>query len=864
MPMKLHRAVGIDLGTTNSAIAMMAPEGDDILLYADKFRRKTWPSLVGWEPDAEQFVTGWEAWNRRAMSPAPVGSIKRKMGKQELIQIGPSQLLPEEISSKILAALVAPMEQFCNEKIETYDVEVTEAVVTVPAYFDAPQIEATRRAGELAGLEVASLVQEPTAAAMYYAWRHGIGDGVFLVYDLGGGTFDVSVIRCLGGEYQVIGIDGDNFLGGDDFDRRLAEMFRKHLVEQGYALDLDLSDSDDAVRFALLTRVAQETKEALSSADVQYVARRDLFDDQNGDPVTLEFEVSRAQFEELIGDLVEQTIERCHAAVARAGEKADVGLSDIDHVLLVGGSTRVPLVLETIGRTLCSGQTGAAAPLQDEPDTCVALGAAIAAANHSGLRLVDDSGARLTLTTPLYTHKSRLRIVGRFEAEPERLEQADSVALINAANDVEGVVRTEERDKGRLFEFDDIAMPEAGRYPFLIEPVDANGEPLASFPLVAVRGREDAFRPTGSALSNPSVLAKDFYLEVVRDGRSDREVLLERGSSLPARGEFRFFTSDRSGAVILRLYQNRFPIRTIHLTIPDETEVGSPVDLDVEIDESMAMVAQGEVAGQKFWAQIEPPPAREERNWSQIEALLDRVEQVARTLWGLEARHFKRQADPLVAGIRETARTDPDKLQALAYRLDDLLEDYHNRDAELTPGWGRFEAILDAVKRVVYRGDGSRQLGMSSDEWRDRIEQIEAAGDEAYRSRSQQEWTKSFSQAQAIWESIAQDEYRFRHTNVDDQLRRLHAGLRGEIDDLRTAFGSFNASPNPETAKLQRGELDRLQTELAERVEKPLGQLDLDTLAAAQAKTELDRLWEAAAHVRRQFEKLPTLGLVSR
>jgi molecular chaperone DnaK len=862
--MKLQRAVGIDLGTTNSAIAMMAPEGDDILLYADEFRRSTYPSIVGWHPDEERFVTGWEAWNRRALRPSPVSSVKRKMGKTELLEIGPSQLKPEEISSKILAGLAGPMGPFCDARIEDYDVELGGAVITVPAYFDAPQIEATKKAGELAGLTVHSLVQEPTAAAMYYAWKHGIGDGTFLVYDLGGGTFDVSVIRCLGGEYQVLGIDGDNFLGGDDFDRRLAEHFRRHLVEQGYALDLDLSDPDDSTRFTLLMRIAQEIKEALSTSDVQYVGRRNIFEDHNGESVTLELEFGRAQFEEMIGDLVDQSVERCQDAIARAGEVADITAAEIDHVLLVGGSTRVPLVRRTITEQLCDGQTAAEAPLQDEPDTCVALGAAIAAANHTGLRLVDDSGATLTITTPLYTPRASVRIVGRFEGTPEQLEAADSVALLNAAHDVAGVVRTEETEDARVFEFDAIDMPDVGRYPFVVEPVDRNGEPVASFPITAVRGEERELRPTGSALSNPTVLAKSLYLEVVRDGEAKREVLIERGASLPARGEFRFFTADRSGAVILRLYQNRFPIRTIHLTLPDDTSVGTPVDLDIEVDEAMAIVAQGEVAGQRFWAQIEPPPPQEERDWETIEALLEQVDEVGRTLWGLESRFFRRQADPLVAGIRETARTDPDKLQALAGRLEDLLAEYHNRDAELTPGWGRFESIVDAIKRVVYRGDSTRQLGMSTEQWSGKIATMEAEANQAYQNRDQEAWTQAFNQAQAIWESLAQDEYRFRNTDVSGQLKRLQASLRSEIDDLRTALSSFNTSSNPETEALQHSEIDRLTSELEQRVEQPLERLDLERLTAAQAKTELDRLWEAASHVRRQYEKLPTLGLVSR
>ncbi|MFP4600024.1 MAG: Hsp70 family protein, partial [Persicimonas sp.] len=387
----LNRPAGIDLGTTNSAIALMRPEGDDLLLLEDRLRRTTFPSMVGWDPQKEAFITGFEAWNRRVMEPRPVGSIKRKMGTQQRVELGPHEMLPEEVSSKILEELVSRMRTFVDDKTDAYEVSIERAVITVPAYFDAPQIEATRKAGELAGVEVLGLLQEPTAAAMYYAWKHGIGDGNFLVYDLGGGTFDVSVIRSLMGEYQVLAIDGDNYLGGDDFDRRLAEKFRQHLVDQGYELDLDIANNDDdRVRFLLLERVAREVKEALTTSEFQYVGRRDLFEDQAGQPVTLDMEVGRIEFEELIEDLIDQSIEACERALEQSAEQADVGLSDIDYVLLVGGSTRVPLVQQKVAEALCPSaeDDGDDGPLLDEPDTCVGLGAAIHAANLAGLTWV--------------------------------------------------------------------------------------------------------------------------------------------------------------------------------------------------------------------------------------------------------------------------------------------------------------------------------------------------------------------------------------------------------------------------------------------------------------------------------------------
>ncbi|MEO1272781.1 MAG: Hsp70 family protein, partial [Myxococcota bacterium] len=230
--MYLDRPIGIDLGTTNSAVALLEPDGRDLLIYTDRFRRRVVPSVVAWDPGAEEMLVGFKAWNRRGLEPEPISSIKRKMGQETTTQLGPKAMTPQEISAEILKAVRSGMVEYAGARLDGsgYGLELGRAVITVPAYFDAPQIEATRKAGELAGLEVMSLLQEPTAAAMYYAWKHGLQDGTFMVYDLGGGTFDVSIIRCLMGEYQVLGIHGDNYLGGDDFDRRFAEHLRKHLV----------------------------------------------------------------------------------------------------------------------------------------------------------------------------------------------------------------------------------------------------------------------------------------------------------------------------------------------------------------------------------------------------------------------------------------------------------------------------------------------------------------------------------------------------------------------------------------------------------------------------------------------------------
>jgi molecular chaperone DnaK len=808
--------------------------------------------------DGQKWVTGWDAWNRRGMQPFPIMSIKRKMGSGQKTPLNGRDWAPHEVSGEILKGLMGLATSRFESLVEGHSTAFDAAVITVPAYFDAPQIEDTRRAGEAAGLTVLGLLQEPTAAAMYHAWKHGIEDGLFLVYDLGGGTFDVSVIRSLHGEYQVLGIDGDNFLGGDDFDRRLAEHFRKHLVEQGFSLDLDLQNPEDAARFYVLMRVAQEVKEALSTSDMQYVARRDMFVDHEGNPVTLELEYAKAEFESLIRDLVEETLRCCERAVAKAVERGGIDGSAIEHVLMVGGSTRVPLVRELVSAAFCNGQTRAVELRVDEPDTSVALGAALRAATLGGLHIKSD-GLELHLRTSTYTHESSIDIAGSVQAH-----EAHTVALINQAGDVAAITRLRPNDAQASFEFEDVRLPDHGTYVFSLDVNDASGDSQGAAPVFITRGAPEMTRPTGGALSNPTVLAKDIVLEVVRDGRCDRQVLLPLGTSLPATAEFTFYTADRSGAVILRLYQSRFPIRTIHLSIPSETPVGSSVLLKVSVEESMAMVAEGEVAGQRFWAQIDPPPPREVRDWQDIESLLDETETIAANLWGGELHLFNEVTASLVAGIRETVRTDPDKLQALVARLEDVLDRYRNREKQLTPAWSRFESLLDNVRRAVWRDEGARKLGLKADEWVARLKQVEAAGKDAYDQGNQAGWTRAFNQVQAVWESLIQDEYRFAGAQdpaayVQEQI----ANLRAHIDQLRSDVHRFVVSPQLETATLQRAELERLNAEITTRVEAELDKLQRET-RPENLKPELDRLFETLVYLRRQFEKLPTLGLVTR
>ena len=350
----MSRAVGIDLGTTNSEVAIVEQgqarvlpgDDDDFIL----------PSCVGLN-DSGKLLVGREALRQYEAAPErTVKSIKRWMGTDHKTRLGDRDYLPHEISAIILRALKQRAETALGEA-------VTQAVVTVPAYFTDAQRQATKTAGEIAGLEVLQIINEPTAAALAYDLRSDETEQV-LVYDLGGGTFDVSVVEITGEVTEVLASHGNNQLGGDDFDRRL-QLHLKDVFRQQHSVDVP----DDPVTNARLLRVAEQAKIDLSAHS--FTAIREAFLGTKGKTALhLEFELTRTAFEALIRPLLEETLE----SIDRALSDASLPPEALDRVILVGGSTRMPLIQQMIEAHLGQAPTDGI-----QPDLCVALGASLQA-----------------------------------------------------------------------------------------------------------------------------------------------------------------------------------------------------------------------------------------------------------------------------------------------------------------------------------------------------------------------------------------------------------------------------------------------------------------------------------------------------
>ncbi|MDX6153934.1 Hsp70 family protein [Marinococcus sp. PL1-022] len=351
--------IGIDLGTTNSAVSVLKNGHPEII--PNKEGGRVTPSIVQMNFNGE-IIVGQEAKDSYpSLTSQTVLEVKRLMGSEEKVSMGEESYRAEEISAHILTYLKKSAEEMLAE-------EVTEAVVTVPAYFSDAQRKATQKAGELAGFKVDRLINEPTAAAMAFGFENVDKNQHLLVYDLGGGTFDVSIVEMFNGVLQVKSSAGNNELGGMDFDKKIVdwitETFEK---EKGFNVYVDADESEQLRREALLKEAAEKAKKTLSAQTVAKIQIPFLGIHENA-PISIDLELSRAEFEKLIDPLVKLSMKEVEKALTDAG----LDVSDVSEILLVGGSTRIPCVQETVENKF--NRT----PLKTvNPDEAVALGAAI-------------------------------------------------------------------------------------------------------------------------------------------------------------------------------------------------------------------------------------------------------------------------------------------------------------------------------------------------------------------------------------------------------------------------------------------------------------------------------------------------------
>ncbi|MDY4711323.1 MAG: molecular chaperone DnaK [Ruminococcus bromii] len=454
----MAKTIGIDLGTTNSCVAVI--EGGEPVVIANAEGARTTPSVVAFSKDGERMV-GQVAKRQAITNPErTVSSIKREMGTAHKVTIDGKSYTPQEISAMILQKLKADAEAYLGEK-------VTQAVITVPAYFTDAQRQATKDAGKIAGLDVKRIINEPTAAALSYGVDKE-NDQKVMVYDLGGGTFDVSIIEMGDGVQEVLATAGNNRLGGDDFDQRVIDWIADEF-KKSEGVDL----RGDKMAMQRLKEAAEKAKIELSNVTTSTINLPFIGMNSDGTPLNLEMTLTRAKFNELTEDLVEATMGPVRQAISDSGLKT----SDLHKILMVGGSSRIPAVQEAVKK-----YTGVEPFKGINPDECVAIGAAI----QGGVLAGDVKGLLLLDVTPLSLGIETMggintKIIDRNTTIPVKKSQIFSTAVDNQPS-VEVHVLQGERDFAKdnktlgVFHLDGI-MPARRGVPQIevTFDIDANG-----------------------------------------------------------------------------------------------------------------------------------------------------------------------------------------------------------------------------------------------------------------------------------------------------------------------------------------------------------------------------------------------------
>ncbi len=778
--MKISKAVGIDLGTTRSLIGVMDIEDKNVHLWRNEFGKATIPSVIQWDAENDCFKVGDDALLTWHKEPTPIRSIKRQMGYGVEIEHAGKTYKPEDVSAEILKFLKKCGYDLVKEKLQgqsSLEYVLDRGIITIPAYFDQPKIEATREAAKLAGIQTLELLFEPTAAAIYYCWKHKIRDGNFLVYDLGGGTFDVSVLRRIGGSFDVIGTAGDNVLGGDTFDMALAEYIIQSLNKAQYNMDLNIEqDPQDKARFDYFTYRAEGVKKKLSDEDVMLFADAACpLPDKDGNSLNVELKITRAKFENLIEPYITNSIQTCYEAIENAKKKAKgtfKGLEDIDYILLVGGSTWIPYVKETIRCKLCAknGESGRAKAVdisQDAPDECVAIGAALLAASSGGVIFEDEEQKiRLHLDGASISADDEFKIKGRVEPHKAAKQGGDdspfngfTMSLSQDEDEVQEVVEINEHGR---FMFEEIIVEADQASKITLTLRDLSEETLGVFSRTVGQG-EDIDKGTAPINSHTIwIYTKN------RKGEKVKNIIIENGESLPCEKTVPFATTEPDH-VLLKIYQGDIEIKEALQSFETQQQPGTKMDFSISMDTQGDMVIRSIVGDLKpFVMELQPPPPPPpptkddaEKVFAEFESASQELQQGKRRSMEMRARRIKKDLN--TALDRGDVAMANERMAELSRMTDEITDSA----PQLHPPMEEFEDLVREVRDMISRASDKLP---NADDLLKNVDAQMKKGQHAFRENDQQGWAECFNWLQGQKEYIQE---RLRKDKKSDKMPPL-------------------------------------------------------------------------------------------
>jgi len=656
--------VGIDLGTTYSVVATPKYfEGeyfthfDEITIIKDQYKQRITPSVVAIDGHGK-LVVGRRAKARVGQKPNPIMFVKRFMGEDKEFILGTYRLKPEEVSAEILRYLKAMAEEQMKEPID-------EAVITVPAYFNTLQKQKTKEAGELAGLKVGRILQEPVAASLAYFQKDKRDPLTIMTYDLGGGTFDVAIVSKEKGIFNIKAHDGDRYLGGYDFDKRLAFWIIDQLNNQGFELKIDPQQPEQSATWNKFLFWAETAIIKLSDYECYMLSDANTgIKDAKGELVMLDIEITQQIVEQLINDYIEKTIRLCRQALEKAKLKAEA----LNEIIMVGGSSRIPMIAQRLETEFkCR-------PHLSEPDLSVAIGAAIVAkqlGQYIGMLKLDA----IPETTSLPT----VQITGVLKTTEQIPDVTGYCVVIESGEDS----RKQKVDAGGAFVFQDINLKKDSVNEFTLHVKDSRGEEVLTYNFSVKQEKETT--STGSLAGFQSnVLAKPIAIMTV----SGLHTVAKERTPLPYLCHVPAETKDQSGFVSIPIYEDTYQIGEILVdSVPKDLPVGTRIDITLNLLDDFYIEGKASIpkASIEVETKIQIPPVQ--------------VKDIAT----LQEDYVKTK----IKSVEALAQADRGEAFSIAPHLKETLKEIHQLlYKEREPNLAKAQELLDSTKTMIQQLSG--------------------------------------------------------------------------------------------------------------------------------------------------------------